>query len=444
MKRIVITVVSVVLVGILIFAALPVMAAKPDGKNGTKDVIAMSNGFPSGPHFNLNIHGKDPSTFTVPDPLPAPPYGGSIFVTEYSLWDPIGDEFIEETIQYQSSKRASVTGLEVWDAWTQAFDGDPAVVKLPYEPLGFYVFARILGKPQNGKNDDGKSNIILKSNTLVDLQNFVDDGDGGEVPIGLITKDSVYYAGYEAFYRFEQPEAKGKGKSKARDITNLFLYTGWVIDPILDIWPEGDPPGDGIIDDNDVPSNAWDLASAYDDVAEGGNGDSIIQIDEWLAYNAALATPLAWYFTQEWIFNIADLVITEQGLVNDGTKLLQLRFYPVATTEFRAPGYIIVDKVTNPSGDSRIFEFVASDGTGMSVPFSLTDTALPELIGPIPAGTYTVTETVAGNWVLDNIAVLDPDNDPESQGDITTGTATINLDAGETVRVIFTNTYTEP
>ena len=46
---------------------------------------------------------------------------------------------------------------------------------------------------------------------------------------------------------------------------------------------------------------------------------------------------MAWYFALEdcmWIFNIADLVVTEQGLVNDGTKLLQIRFYPVDTTEY--------------------------------------------------------------------------------------------------------------
>jgi hypothetical protein len=49
---------------------------------------------------------------------------------------------------------------------------------------------------------------------------------------------------------------------------------------------------------------------------------------------AALVPPMAWYYEDEWILNIADLVITEQGLVNDGTKLLQVRFYPVATTEF--------------------------------------------------------------------------------------------------------------
>jgi hypothetical protein len=49
---------------------------------------------------------------------------------------------------------------------------------------------------------------------------------------------------------------------------------------------------------------------------------------------AALESPMAWYFDAEWILNIADLVITEQGLQNDGTKLLQVRFYPVATTQF--------------------------------------------------------------------------------------------------------------
>jgi hypothetical protein len=34
-----------------------------------------------------------------------------------------------------------------------------------------------------------------------------------------------------------------------------------------------------------------------------------------------------------WIFNIADAFVQEQTLTNDGTRLLQVRFYPVATTE---------------------------------------------------------------------------------------------------------------
>ena len=61
-------------------------------------------------------------------------------------------------------------------------------------------------------------------------------------------------------------------------------------------------------------------------------------MNDWLTYESEQDPPLAWNFSPEdnmWILNIADLVVTEQGLVNDGTKLLQLRFYPVATTTFR-------------------------------------------------------------------------------------------------------------
>jgi len=50
----------------------------------------------------------------------------------------------------------------------------------------------------------------------------------------------------------------------------------------------------------------------------------------WLTDNPTMA----WFYDNEWILNIADLVITEQGLVNDGTKLLQVSFYPVDTTVF--------------------------------------------------------------------------------------------------------------
>ena len=44
---------------LLLFIAISaVMAAKP------QSVIEISNGYPSGAHFNLNIHGKDPSKFS--------------------------------------------------------------------------------------------------------------------------------------------------------------------------------------------------------------------------------------------------------------------------------------------------------------------------------------------------------------------------------------------
>ena len=109
------------------------MAAKPQnaGKKNM-DVIAKSNGFPSGPHFNLNIHGKDPLTFTIPDP----PYGSSVHVPEYC--PAVGDEATEH-IRYESGKKASVDVLTVTDPVTEEFDGSPAVVQLPYEAEGYYV-----------------------------------------------------------------------------------------------------------------------------------------------------------------------------------------------------------------------------------------------------------------------------------------------------------------
>ena len=65
------------------------------------------------------------------------------------------------------------------------------------------------------------------------------------------------------------------------------------------------------------------------------DGDLDIDQDDfelWLVQQEA--DGLAAYYENEWILNIADLVVTEQDLSNDGVKLLKVRMYPVATTEF--------------------------------------------------------------------------------------------------------------
>ena len=99
--------------------------------------------------------------------------------------------------------------------------------------------------------------------------------------------------------------------------------------------PEGSP--DGVIDDYDIPADAAIIiANAGFTLAQfDRDGNGVVDINEWLLFQAALQTPMAWYFPETWIFNVADLVVTSQGLVNDGTKLLQLRFYPVETTQFK-------------------------------------------------------------------------------------------------------------
>ena len=80
-----------------VFMAAPVLAEK------RLDVMLMSNGYPSGPHYNLNIHGKDTATFSC-DITHA---GSSVFISEYG----------RSTIEYVWNKKASfVTELTVLDA----------------------------------------------------------------------------------------------------------------------------------------------------------------------------------------------------------------------------------------------------------------------------------------------------------------------------------------
>lgn len=314
---------------LLLIGITPVMAAKPDGSDGTKDVIAMSNGFPSGEHFNLNIHGKKADY--VGDPTPG---GNSVFILEYG----------NSTIEYVTNKKASLAELYVLDPLAEAFDGDPAKVQLPYEKEGYYVFGRILAKPNNG-NVEPESSIILYPNQVVGAWNDTDPADpdfgsytdGSLLPLGLVVGPNLYTAEPEGYVRFDSAVTKGKGKSKATDITSLFTYTGWVVDGTLDTTGPGGVP-DGVIDQYDIPLGDYDSDPLtppdqnYDNVGIVDAGD----VEAWLTDMAALESPMAWYYDQEWILNIADLVITEQGLVNDGTKLMQIRFYPVDTTLFSA------------------------------------------------------------------------------------------------------------
>lgn len=310
----------IALMAVLLLSVPSVMAA---GK--TPEVIEKSNGFPSGMHFNLNIHGHDLSN---DDPCTHEAGGNSVFIDEYGT----------SIIEYRTNKKSSLTELTVTDPCAT---GDGKVsISLPMKVVvfnedtqldetipvdGYLVYGRILGKPQNGKNDpaEERSNIIFSPNMVTDAYNL----DEEMVVLGLITWNATYYAGEEAFYRFDDPTAKGKGKSKAREMTHLFEFTGWVVDDSLDTnRPADDGVKDGIIDIWDVPLGDYDSDAVTPDNRDFDNDDDEDNDDvaAWLATQGDLAK----YYEEEWVFNIADVVTTEGNVVNDGTKLFQVRFYP--------------------------------------------------------------------------------------------------------------------
>jgi hypothetical protein len=283
----------------------PAFAAKP------QNVISMSNGYPSGAHYNLIIHGKktenseatteEVTTFNCP----SAEGGNSVFVADYG----------HSTIQYISNKKASLSGLTVLDSCAEAFDLDPAQVQLPYDE--YYVFARLHGTPKN--KHGGQSSVILTPNPV--LQVCMQDPDNPDpfadytecddtlMVLGMVTTSGVYYATDHIAERYDTTK-KGKGPKKAEEITGLFTWTGYVCDAILDT------NGDGIIDETD---------------ATDSDGDGDIDGDDY-----ALLLSSCTYHENEWVFNVADLVVEGMDFNNNGGKTLHIRFYPRSTTTFES------------------------------------------------------------------------------------------------------------
>jgi len=65
------------------------------------------------------------------------------------------------------------------------------------------------------------------------------------------------------------------------------------------------------------------------------NLDGAVDEEELKAWiQAQIDAGTAEFIREEWVWNIADLVIQEQEINNDGGKLFKIRWYPVATTSF--------------------------------------------------------------------------------------------------------------
>ena len=272
-------------------------AAKP------QKVIEYSNGYPSGAHFNLNIHGKDPDTYNCD----SSPGGNSVFI----------DEEGDSTITYVSNKKSSVTELIAKDPCAEVFDGNPVLVQIPSEALGYYVYGRV---PGNHQNTGGESSLIMVPDPNIEACNLVDEEseltscpDDDLVALGLVTKNGAFDIQNQAFVPLDNSEnekGKGGGKSKAINITGLFEWTGDVCEDIYDT------NGDGQI--------------TLEDVTEDLNDDTFIDELDLAIYLETNCTQIV----GEWVFSVADLVSVNHTITNENVKLMKLRFYPVATTEW--------------------------------------------------------------------------------------------------------------
>jgi hypothetical protein len=139
-------------------------------------------------------------------------------------------------------------------------------------------------------------------------------------------------------------------------------------------------------------------------------------------YTFTETVPLAWDLDR------VECVGQEQSVVTPITGGVDVELAPmenVVCTFYNReqPGTIIVEKQTVPPGSPQLFDFTTDYGQ----PFQLSDGQTNDS-GPLPKGTYAVTETVPPGWFLTGATCADG-SEP----------AAIDLQAGETVTCTFTN-----
>lgn len=293
-------------------AAAPVTANKPqkDSNSGSVWEELKALGL-QGEHHTLNIHGKGDDfkkqdCTVVPDPETGE-YSNNIFIPGDG--DSADNNQLIMTSGNSKGKWAAEgnTTYGVRDGCTAPFDGDAAELTLPPNEKGYYVTARVLGKPTENPE------LMLEGSLL-----FVGDEFGNDlIVLGLVTDNG-----------FETPTqtlTRSKGKTSAVDITGLFEWSGSVcyFDGANYCYDDAgaytctdtqlcciDFEGDGITDTCADPVTADDLTLSCD------VGD---------------LTDLACQeYVNEWVFNIGDLVEYMWDLDAQGDfKLANIRFYPV-------------------------------------------------------------------------------------------------------------------
>jgi len=379
---------NVLIGGFILGLCSSAVAGKPS--TGEPPVF-NGNGFPSGPHYNLLIHGKS-ATFTCPDltyyfqvnfddtlvnctykdkpvldgelvgscgflsctgdftctETTTPNYGNVINMPRFETTDPI--TFVMESGRKGPKSQPDATTLMVTDWCTESFPddgsyapplGDEARILLPKDPDGYAVYARLLGKPKKG--EEGPSFVMVPEGfELIQNEYEVDlDGDGAPdlLLLGFISPDGGVFNpdGIE----IDLKRSEGTKGNKAKMSTNFSPLFKWQGDVC---YVQGDPTEEAIFCTEggvDVCSSSalcctdFELDGIYDGcvTAEDTNGNLIIDALDCAA-DYDFVTGACKYIENEWVFNIADFVNVLFNIEeNKDVYNVQIRFYHLPLNE---------------------------------------------------------------------------------------------------------------
>ena len=308
------------------------IAAKPVDDSG----IPFGNGFPSGEHYNLNIHGKK-AAFQCPDAEYDLVTGQQVYGNVINI--PRIDDGLPIEIYMESGRKGpkgnpGATTLEVTDWCSKSFDDSAASVRLPKNDAGYGVYVRITGKPAE------------ETSATFNYPDFwyVEDEAGNDLMLlGTIVGSSLTQIDGEGMTAYRTESTKGNKVPKATNITDLFMWAGTTcyFDP-YSYDDFGNPVysycGEELAIDQcdeyglccaDVePDGVYDACGLFADVAVDP-GDGTLICPDTLPLDVAAFCRTYEETEKQWIFNIADFVGLLWDIDNNGSYNIQVRFYPL-------------------------------------------------------------------------------------------------------------------
>lgn len=280
--------------------------------NGNVWEVLKSKGL-QGEHYTLNIHGKDDKfnkqdCTNLPDPITGE-YGNNIFIPSND-----GGAYRNQIIMSSGNAKGkwastATTTYGVRDSCTAAFDGDAAELVLPPNEKGYFVVARVLGKPTNNPELSLTGDLLWVN----------DESNNDLLVLGLVTDNG-----------FETPTttlSRTKGKTDAVDITGLFEWNGQVC-YFNDTNYCYDEFGAYTCTQTSMCCIDLDMDGIYDDACVAPTIDAYGNTTCPIDYT--MTTLGCKEYVNEWVFNIGDFVGYMWDTFATGDfKLANIRFYPV-------------------------------------------------------------------------------------------------------------------